>query len=1072
MTPKIPPFNLPCRLAFSLKSSNVGKIPPLGMTLKIRPFFGRFLLVALLAISASGDAMASARPGWQETAVQVDTTERRVTVTVPSGATRVALEVLNGKGRWVRWKTFRVEEGQTELQRRVRPAMANRSWRAWAKMPGALKFPAKFYEGKRIFARAPSAGYGENESGPGVALNRAGVSSVTNQPVTDGQTSAPVVEADIWKADGTTVYFFNQLRGLQVIDLADPRDPALLASLRLPAVGQDLYLLPSTGSARHAVLLARDPADWTATVVHLVRIENGQATLLASRTLEGMLADSRMKGRRLFIAAQEWGDGAAHSSEKTLLYDVFVDDSAGALVAGAPSAEVEGSSSVVAAGDDWMAVAVNDWTDWTTSRVTLFSLSENGLQKLNTEPFRTTGAIKDKFKMHVRGGVFTAITEGWDQPEEGEQAWWGIPVARLENFRTGGERLAELQIIRGEQLFATRFDGDKAYAVTFEQVDPLWIIDLTDPTAPAITGHLEVPGWSTHLEPLGDLLFSIGWDEGRVAASLFDVSDPAEPTLASRIFLSEAWGGFSESLYDEKALKILRDRNLALVPFTLHDPAEGDSGHRIQLVQIDPAAKTLAARGRIAHDFEPRRAAMVGSALASISQRQIVTADISNLDQPDVLADLLLAWPVDRLAVVGDRLLQIAAGSAWNGHQATLRISSSADPESVELEFPLGEGIVRDAAVRGNRLHVLRTKGGDSLPWLRPWGGMASARFWPWPGDDESATSVHLDTYDISALPQVTALGSISHDAGEQSLPLETGRLLFPSDNVAVVLARTQFFRWWFLARPMPFVLDVARSGVTSLGPLSVSDSPGEEPVERSSEEALALVFDLVASQVRPLALPEDRLPALDRAATSEGLVIFGCGERKAFDEYFSAPRGHFAAVLDVASPEAASLRSMIPLPGRLLAVSDLDRAGFLAWTESANRDGIADGVQVSACDLDNAFLVASLDLKDLHSVDARGRSLYVAVESSLRRFTLQDNGTLQPDGRIPLEWQPYDIRATADTVLASDGLRIVRTTADTFPAVPAEWSTATHVDLHAVEFAPDGALFSPAGDYGVDVFR
>lgn len=112
------------------------------------------------------------------------------------------------------------------------------------------------------------------------------------------------------------------------------------------------------------------------------------------------------------------------------------------------------------------------------------------------------------------------------------------------------------------------------------------------------------------------------------------------------------------------------------------------------------------------------------------------------------------------------------------------------------------------------------------------------------------------------------------------------------------------------------------------------------------------------------------------------------------------------------------------------------------------------------------------LDLKDLQSVDARGRSLYVAVESSLRRFILQDNGALQPDGRLSLDWQPYDIRATDGTVLASDGLRLVRTTSDGFPAAPAEWTMATYVDLHALEFAPDGALFSPAGDYGVDVFR
>ena len=58
------------------------------------------------------------------------------------------------------------------------------------------------------------------------------------------------VEADIWKTDGNTVYFFNQLRGLQILDVSNPADPRLTASLRLPAVGEDLYLLPGSGSVR------------------------------------------------------------------------------------------------------------------------------------------------------------------------------------------------------------------------------------------------------------------------------------------------------------------------------------------------------------------------------------------------------------------------------------------------------------------------------------------------------------------------------------------------------------------------------------------------------------------------------------------------------------------------------------------------------------------------------------------------------------------------------------------------------------------------------------------------------
>jgi len=35
--------------------------------------------------------------------------------------------------------------------------------------------------------------------------------------------------------------------------------------------------------------------------------------------------------------------------------------------------------------------------------------------------------------------------------------------------------------------------------VTFRQVDPLWIIDLSDPARPTVAGELQVPGWSTYI---------------------------------------------------------------------------------------------------------------------------------------------------------------------------------------------------------------------------------------------------------------------------------------------------------------------------------------------------------------------------------------------------------------------------------------------------------------------------------------------------------------------------------------------------------------------------------------------
>ena len=79
------------------------------------------------------------------------------------------------------------------------------------------KFPADFFRGKHSFGPTKAAG-----TAAGLEITREALESPE--------------EADIWKIDGSTVYFFNQLRGLQVLDLANPADPRLTASLRLPAV--------------------------------------------------------------------------------------------------------------------------------------------------------------------------------------------------------------------------------------------------------------------------------------------------------------------------------------------------------------------------------------------------------------------------------------------------------------------------------------------------------------------------------------------------------------------------------------------------------------------------------------------------------------------------------------------------------------------------------------------------------------------------------------------------------------------------------------------------------------------
>src|SRR5207302_1667541 len=69
-------------------------------------------------------------------------------------------------------------------------------------------------------------------------------------------------------------------------------------------------------------------------------------------------------------------------------------------------------------------------------------------------------------------------------------------------------------IAPGEQLYAVRFMGDVGYVVTYKKVDPLFVLDLSVPSSPRVVGHLDMPGYSAYLHPIGDhRLLGIGQDD-------------------------------------------------------------------------------------------------------------------------------------------------------------------------------------------------------------------------------------------------------------------------------------------------------------------------------------------------------------------------------------------------------------------------------------------------------------------------------------------------------------------------------------------------------------------------------
>lgn len=146
-------------------------------------------------------------------------------------------------------------------------------------------------------------------------------------------------------------------------------------------------------------------------------------------------------------------------------------------------------------------------------------------------------------------------------------------------------------IAPGEKIYSARFMGDRAYLVTFKQVDPLFTIDLSSPTAPRILGALKIPGYSDYLHPY-DETHIIGFGKETVELSdasgtrstafyqglkiaLFDVSDVAHPVELHKIVIGDR-GTDSELLQNPKALLFSREKNLLALPVTLMEIPEGE----------------------------------------------------------------------------------------------------------------------------------------------------------------------------------------------------------------------------------------------------------------------------------------------------------------------------------------------------------------------------------------------------------------------------------------------------------------------------------------------------------------
>ena len=159
----------------------------------------------------------------------------------------------------------------------------------------------------------------------------------------------------------------------------------------------------------------------------------------------------------------------------------------------------------------------------------------------------------------------------------------------------------------GEKIYAVRFIGSLAFVVTFRQTDPLYVVDLSDPTNPRTAGQLDLTGYSSFLQPVGNgLMLGIGQAVDQnlrvtgLQVSLFDVADPNNPTLVSKLVYPE---GTSAAENDPHALLYWAPSDLAVMPLQLPGevvPTPGTPGSPIPHNGSDTGTASAPFNGAVA----------------------------------------------------------------------------------------------------------------------------------------------------------------------------------------------------------------------------------------------------------------------------------------------------------------------------------------------------------------------------------------------------------------------------------------------------------------------------------------
>lgn len=540
-----------------------------------------------------------------------------------------------------------------------------------------------------------SVGGDAGEMSPGSGNNAGG----------DGAQKA-IQEADIIQVEGNKLYALSQYGGLSIIDMTNPSNLSILGHYPIQGTPFEMYL---DGGIVYAMFSSFGQWECDAEYVNCNYIQSSHIEALNVQNpasivqigtfdLPGEISDSRIVGDVLYAVSYEngycWNCADAPTTTVTSINvanpaDIAVVDTL-AFDSSDPNGYGWGKRSVTVTSDRMFIAGVEwDGNSQGHSTIQVVDIADPGGLLHVGASVEATGMIESRWQMDEHQGVLRVIS----QPGVWEN---GVPTVQTFQINSSYSitpiASLDLTLPKPERLRSARFDGTRLYAITAEQTDPLFTIDVANPAQPTQVGELELPGWIYHLEPRGNRLFALGYDnanpEGSMNVSLFDVSNLSNPTLINRVAFGGNWSWAPEDQDRiHKAFKIDSSLGAIFVPYGAYSWDESNGFYGCSQVEsgiqiVDFTLDSLTKRGMAPLNGFARRALVHQGQLFSVSDSEVSAYDITNRDNPSRLDWIGLSAWVNQSARVGSHIVRVSAD--WWTSAATLDVVPANDPGRVD----------------------------------------------------------------------------------------------------------------------------------------------------------------------------------------------------------------------------------------------------------------------------------------------------------------------------------------------------------------------------------------------------